>query len=65
MKNSLIVGHRYLIKKPYSFSPISEITILEKATSYVKVKYMLSNEVEWISYDIFSVVEDLGENKEG
>ena len=54
IKNKLIVGNRYLVhfRNLYSNS-VSEISIIEKAENYVKVRVFHSNStnhVEWQRY---------------
>lgn len=66
IKNILIVGNRYLVRFRNSYgtysNSVSEISIIEKAEKYVKVREFRPNStdyVEWKSYCDIEVVEEL------
>ena len=67
IKNKLIVGNRYLVHFRNSYgthsNSISEISIIEKAKKYVKVREFHPNStdhIEWKNYYDIEVVEELG-----
>ena len=63
IKNKLIVGNRYLVHFRDTYGhDVSEISIIEKAKNYVKVRNFRSDStdyVEWKSYCDIEVVEEL------
>lgn len=66
IKNKLIVGNRYLVHFRNSYgtysNSVSEISIIEKAEEYVKVREFRPNStdnIEWRRYFDIEVVEEL------